>query len=190
MTIRFSGVSGGFWGTLACALMVTATGIVADPGSAEAQTFAAQLQAPVATAAPAPAPGKPIAVTPPTLSGPAKPAAAVTEPVAKPDKNRTRFVIGLDKPTEFQISMLANPHRIVVDLPNVSMQLPPDVTANQGGLVKSFYGGLSAPGKAKVVITVADPVVVESQRIETSKDGKTHRLVLELAAFALQSPIA
>jgi N-acetylmuramoyl-L-alanine amidase len=181
MANSFSGFPDAFRGPTALALILAAT-IVAGPQSAAAQTFAAQLQAPVAAAAPTAAPAKTIAAMPPTLTGPAKTATA-PEPATRPDKTRTRFVIGLDKPTEFQISTLANPNRVVVDLPDVRMQLPPDLTANQGGLVKSFYGGLSAPGKAKVVITVDGPVVVESHKIETSKDGKTHRLVLELAAF-------
>ena len=195
--------SGVFRGTTALALLVVAaTGLVSSE-TAVAQTFAAQLQslaptpalAPVAAAAapaaanPVPpkiaAPVKTIAVSPPTLGG--SKAAAAADPAVRPDKTRTRFVIGLDKPTEFQISTLANPNRVIVDLPDVRMQLPPDVTANQGGLVKSFYGGLSAPGKAKVVITVDGPVVVESHKIETSKDGKTHRLVIELAAFDAKS---
>jgi N-acetylmuramoyl-L-alanine amidase len=190
------GSSGASLGTTALGLMVITASALVGAETGLAQTFAAQLQSPAPITAAAPAAGvaapvaaapkaaatvKTIAASPPTLGG-AKTAAA-PEPAVRPDKTRTRFVIGLDKSTEFQISTLANPNRVVVDLPDVRIQLPPDVTANQGGLVKSFYGGLSAPGKAKVVITVDGPVVVESHKIESSKDGKTHRLVLELAAF-------
>jgi N-acetylmuramoyl-L-alanine amidase len=203
MTIKSFGNSGAFRGAPALGLILLATSALVSSQTATAQTFAAQLQNPAAVAAPsagsstppigpaASAPAAPskavkvIAVTPPTL-GAAKSATA-PEPAVRPDKTRTRFVIGLEKPTEFQISTLANPNRVVVDLPDVRMQLPPETSANQSGLVKSFYGGLSAPGKTKVVITVDGPVVVESQKIETSKDGKTHRLVLELAAFDAKS---
>jgi N-acetylmuramoyl-L-alanine amidase len=203
MTIKTFGISGAFRGTTALGLVLAAASRLVAGETANAQTFAAQLQNPAAVAAPstgnatptispaAAAPAAPskavkvIAVTPPTL-GTGKTATA-PELVVRPDKTRTRFVIGLEKPTEFQISTLANPNRVVVDLPDVRMQLPPEAGANQGGLVKSFYGGLSAPGKTKVVITVDGPVVVESQKIETSKDGKTHRLVLELAAFDAKS---
>jgi N-acetylmuramoyl-L-alanine amidase len=48
------------------------------------------------------------------------------------------------------------------------------------GLVKSFRGGLSAPGKARVVIDVTGPVVVEKAGIE--KDGKSARLTLDIVA--------
>ncbi len=192
MMIKHFGFFGAFRSSTALGLVLVTTSLLPS-GPALAQTFAAQLQnatkAPEA-AAPVAAPSKvvkPVAATPPTLST----AKTVTapEPAVRPDKSRTRFVIGLEKPTEFQISTLANPNRVVVDLPDVRMQLPPEVGANQGGLVKSFYGGLAAPGKSKVVITVDGPVVVESHKIETSKDGKTHRLVLELAAFDAKSPV-
>jgi N-acetylmuramoyl-L-alanine amidase len=173
MAIKRSGISGSLRGTTALGLALVALSGLASGSIAEAQTFAAQLQSPAA------APVKTIAVTPPTLGK----SATAPELATRPDKTRTRFIIGLEKPAEFQISTLANPNRVVVDLPDVRMQLPPDVTANQGGLVKSFYGGLSAPGKTKVVISVDGPVVVESHKIETSKDGKTHRLVLELVAI-------
>jgi N-acetylmuramoyl-L-alanine amidase len=203
MTIKSFGISGAFRGTTALGLVLAAASGLVSADTAVAQTFAAQLQAPAAATAPstatatptispaAAAPAAPskavkvIAATPPTL-GTAKSATA-PEPAVRPDKSRTRFVIGLENPTEFQVSTLANPNRVIVDLPDVRMQLPPEAGANQGGLVKSFYGGLAAPGKTKVVITVDGPVVVESQKIETSKDGKTHRLVLELAAFDAKS---
>jgi N-acetylmuramoyl-L-alanine amidase len=159
--------------------LVVAAGFGLQISGAAAQVMAAQTSAPAASAAPVAV--KTIAVAPATLGAP-KPAAAAAE-AAKPDKNRTRFVIGLDRIAEFQVSTLANPNRIVVDLPDVAIQLPPDTATNPGGLVKSFYGGLSAPGRNKVVITVDGAVVVDSHKIESSKDGKTHRLVLELSTF-------
>jgi N-acetylmuramoyl-L-alanine amidase len=102
---------------------------------------------------------------------------------AKSDKSRTRFVIGLDKAVDVKLSALANPSRIVVDLPDVRMQLPPEASVNQGGLVKSFTGGMSAPGRNRVVINVDVPVVIESHRIEAAKDGKSHRLILDIVAI-------
>jgi N-acetylmuramoyl-L-alanine amidase len=169
MAIQQWGSSGAFRGNMVCGLVLVA--------AVCGLTEAAWAQAAVSTVAPSAAPVKTITV--PATLGAIKPPAAA----AAVDKNRTRFVIGLEKATDFQVSTLANPNRVVVDLPDVRMQLPPEFGANQGGLVKSFYGGLSAPGKAKVVISVEGPVIVESHKIETSKDGKTHRLVLELVAL-------
>jgi N-acetylmuramoyl-L-alanine amidase len=104
----------------------------------------------------------------------------VEQDVVKGDTNRTRFVIGLEKPTEFQVLSLSNPNRVIVDMPDVRMQLPAQGGAESVGLVQSFYGGLSAPGKTRVVIAVTAPVIVEKAVVEKSRDGRTHRLVLDI----------
>ena len=107
-------------------------------------------------------------------------APAVEQDVVKGDTTRTRFVIGLEKPADFQVLSLSNPNRVIVDMPDVRMQLPAQEGDAPIGLVKSFYGGLSAPGKTRIVIAVTAPVIVEKSAIEKSRDGKSHRLVLDI----------
>lgn len=97
------------------------------------------------------------------------------------DKTRTRFVIGLEKSVDFQVFSLSNPNRVIVELPDIKVQLPPNSGAASVGLVQSFRGGLSAPGKMRVVIDVTGPVVVEKASIEKAKDVQhATRLVLEI----------
>jgi len=96
------------------------------------------------------------------------------------DETRTRFLIGLERSTEFQVFSLSNPNRVIVDLPQINMQLPPDTAGRPVGLVSAFRAGVSAPGKSRIVIEVKEPVVVESAKIENTKDGKGHRLALEI----------
>ena len=67
---------------------------------------------------------------------------------------------------------LTNPNRVFVELPEVMLQLPPQPGETAVGLVKSFRGGLSAPGKARIVIDVTGPVIVEKAAVETAKNGK------------------
>jgi N-acetylmuramoyl-L-alanine amidase len=100
------------------------------------------------------------------------------------DVKRTRFVIGLDRNVQFQVSALNNPNRVVVELPEVGMQLPTLPDGKVVGLVKGVRGGLSAPGRSRVVIDVSASVVVESSQIERDKDGRNHRLVLEIVPAA------
>ena len=111
---------------------------------------------------------------------PAKSAAPAPEAASKGDRARTRFVIGLDRHVEFQVFSLTNPNRVFVELPDVMFQLPPHPGEGAAGLVKSFRGGLSAPGKARVVIDVTGPVIVEKAIVEKGKDGKGAHLVLEI----------
>ena len=103
-----------------------------------------------------------------------------TETALKGDRGRTRFIIGLERPVEFQVFSLTNPNRVFVELPDVKLQLPAQPGETAVGLVRSFRGGLSAPGKARVVIDVTGPVIVEKAAVEKGKDGKTPRLVLEI----------
>lgn len=94
---------------------------------------------------------------------------------------RTRFVIGLDKTAQFQVFSLSNPNRVIVELPDVKVQLPaiPEGAASVG-LVKAFRGGEAGSGRNRVVIDVTQPVVVESARIEKTRDGKGAKLALDI----------
>jgi N-acetylmuramoyl-L-alanine amidase len=103
--------------------------------------------------------------------------APVPEP--QPDLERTRFVMGLDRKVEYQVFLLANPNRVVVELPDVKLNLPQHSGSAAVGLVKSFRGGLAAAGMMRVVIDVTEPVVVESARIEKDSAG-AWRLALDI----------
>lgn len=125
----------------------------------------------------APAVANPPATTVTTVA-PA-PVAPAAQDVAG-SKNRTRFVIMLERKVEFQISSLQNPNRVVIDLPDVKVQLPIISGDKPVGLVKSFRGGLAAPGKMRIVIDVTEPVVVEKSLLDPGKDGRSPRLSLEI----------
>jgi N-acetylmuramoyl-L-alanine amidase len=108
------------------------------------------------------------AATPPAKSSPL---ASVQETALKADIGRTRFIIGLERAVEFQVFALTNPNRVFVELPEVMLQLPPQPGETAVGLVKSFRGGLSAPGKARIVIDVTGPVIVEKAAVAIAKNG-------------------
>ena len=98
----------------------------------------------------------------------------------KGDHARTRFIIGLEREVEFQVFALTNPNRVFVELPDVKLQLPPHPGNSPVGLVKSFRGGLAGPDKARIVIDVTGPVIVEKSAIEKGQDGASPKLVLEI----------
>lgn len=108
-------------------------------------------------------------------------AAGAPEATLGGDASHTRFLIGLPKEVEFQVFSLSNPNRVIVDIAETALRLPAQPEENIAvGLVKSFQAGRSAPGKSRVVIEVTRPVVVESASIEGAKDGKGHRLALDI----------
>jgi N-acetylmuramoyl-L-alanine amidase len=126
----------------------------------------------------------------------AQPPAPQTADISTVDGSvsRTRFLIGLEESVQYQVFSLSNPNRVIVQLPEVKMQLPNAPGETAVGLVKSFSAGISAPGKARVVIFVTEPVVVESSKLEPAADGKSHNLALEIVpaekAKAAKKPLS
>jgi len=119
-------------------------------------------------------------------ANPAK-AAAVTQkaPLAEAGSTRTRFIVGLERAAEardVKISALSNPNRVLIDLPQMRLDLPNPPGRAPVGVVKSFHHGLSAPGRIRVVIDVTGPVVIEKSAIEKAPDGASERLVLDIVA--------
>ena len=102
------------------------------------------------------------------------------------DNDRTRFVIGLEKPVRFQVFSLSNPNRVVVELPDVKVSLPTMDGDKSVGLVKSFRGGQASADKMRVVIDVTEPVIVTRSEVEKGADGKGHRLAIEIMTVAAQ----
>jgi N-acetylmuramoyl-L-alanine amidase len=100
------------------------------------------------------------------------------------DLQSTRFSVGLERSVDYQVFTLTNPNRVIVELSDVRMQLPSPTGDRPVGLIRSFRGGLSAPGQSRIVIDVVAPVVVEGQGIEPSPDGKGVKLVLDIAPAA------
>lgn len=115
---------------------------------------------------------------------PAPTPAAAPAAHAPNDPSRTRFVIGLEKSVQFQVFSLSNPNRVVVELPDVKVQLPTIAGDKPVGLVKSFRGGTASDDKMRVVIDVTEPVIVAKSEIEKGKDGKSPRLAIEIVTVA------
>jgi N-acetylmuramoyl-L-alanine amidase len=113
---------------------------------------------------------------------PAKEAAPAT------DATRTRFIIGLERAADFKVSALANPNRVLVDLPQMRLGLPSPPGDTPVGVVKAFHHGVSAPGRMRVIIDVTGPVVIEKSAIEKSPDGRLDRLVLDIVAAGAVVP--
>jgi N-acetylmuramoyl-L-alanine amidase len=125
--------------------------------------------------------GIPVAATAQQVAAvPASKSSAPLDKALRGDQARTQFIIGLERSVEFRVFSLTNPNRVFVDLDDVRLQLPPQPGETAVGLVKSFRGGVSAPGKARVVIDVTGPVIVDRAVIEKDTNDKTARLVLEI----------
>ena len=62
------------------------------------------------------------------------------------DDALTRFVVDFDKSIDIRAFTLANPYRVVIDMPQVTFQLPRKAGVTGRGLIKAFRYGLVMPG--------------------------------------------
>ncbi|HMH60460.1 MAG TPA: N-acetylmuramoyl-L-alanine amidase, partial [Bradyrhizobium sp.] len=96
------------------------------------------------------------------------------------DSKRTRFVLDLDKSVQFRAFALADPYRVVVDIPQVSFQLPPEAGITGRGLVKAFRYGLVMPGGSRIVFDLTGPARIAKSYMLDAANDQPPRLVLEL----------
>src|SRR5215813_12972386 len=68
------------------------------------------------------------------------------------DESRTRFIIDVSHTISLTAFTLADPYRVVIDLPQVSFQFPAKTGESGRGLVKAFRYGLVMPGGSRIVI--------------------------------------
>ena len=92
---------------------------------------------------------------------------------------QTRFILDLDKPVQFRAFALADPYRVVVDLPQVSFQLPAGAGVAGRGLVKAFRYGLVMPGGSRIVFDLTGPAKIAKSYVLEAANGQPPRLVLE-----------
>jgi N-acetylmuramoyl-L-alanine amidase len=115
----------------------------------------------------------------------ASPAAASNFPIASDarlagDAKQTRFVLDLDKTIQFRAFALADPYRVVVDISQVSFQLPAGTGAAGRGLIKAFRYGLVMPGGSRIVFDLSGPAKIANAYVLEAANGQPPRLVLEL----------
>jgi len=115
-----------------------------------------------------------------------------TQPVATDvrlggDESQTRFVIDLSRKIDFAAFTLADPYRVVIDLPEVTFRLPDKVGDQGRGLVKAFRYGLVMRGGSRIVLDTGGPVRVNKAFVLAAAEGQPARLVLDLAATDQES---
>jgi len=113
------------------------------------------------------------------------PATAPSVPLASDarlagDGKQTRFVLDLDKAITFRAFTLADPYRVIVDIPEVSFRLAPGTGSTGRGLIKAFRYGLVMPGGSRIVFDLTGPAKIANASVLDAANGQPPRLVLEL----------
>ncbi|HLI99919.1 MAG TPA: N-acetylmuramoyl-L-alanine amidase [Bradyrhizobium sp.] len=118
-------------------------------------------------------------------SQPPAPVATAHYPVASDarvagDGKQTRFILDLDQSIPLHAFLLADPYRVVVDIPQVSFRLPPGIGSSGRGLIKAFRYGLVMPGGSRIVLDLTGPARIANASVLEAANGQLPRLLLEL----------
>ena len=120
-----------------------------------------------------------------TEPGSARPPAAAR---IEQSGDRAKLIFELSAPVDATAFVLADPDRVIVDLPQTDFALDPetgkaaDPPHRKTGLIASFRFGQLAPGKSRIVIDLRAPARVFAGGLRKSDSDKSPaRLVIELA---------
>jgi N-acetylmuramoyl-L-alanine amidase len=99
------------------------------------------------------------------------------------DEAQTRMVVDFSQKIDLRAFTLANPYRVVIDLPQVVFRFPPKTGESGRGLVKAFRYGLMMTGGSRIVIDLTRPARVDKTFMLDAANEQPARLVLDLAAI-------
>lgn len=90
----------------------------------------------------------------------------------------TRFVIELSGDTQPAIFLLADPYRVVIDLPEVNWK--GGETVRSLGLVEGYRHGLFTGGTYRIVLDLKDPAIVSNAFSLPATNGRGKRYVVDI----------
>lgn len=102
---------------------------------------------------------------------------------------KTRVVLQLSQQVEFTTFILADPHRVVVDLPNVHWTPRASVASMSSAIVTGVRRGRDERGSSRLVIDCRWPPVINMAHLERARGG-AFRLVIDIAAAGLPADAA
>lgn len=98
------------------------------------------------------------------------------------DASRSLLTVEISKPIAYKIFALDKPYRVVIDMPAIEFRLPSGTGTQSTGLISGFRYGLTGPGKSRLVIETAGPVIVESAGILSTAGQSTAKFKIALTA--------
>jgi len=120
------------------------------------------------------------------------PAVAVSAPLlafsarVAGDDARTRLVIDFDRKPEFEVHYVANPYRVLIDLPETDFGIKAEEMEARGIISDIRYGTMAA-GRSRIVLTAARPIGVVLAEVQEEKGASTFRLVIDTAIVTDQA---
>jgi N-acetylmuramoyl-L-alanine amidase len=96
------------------------------------------------------------------------------------DQKRTRFVADLNTNIDIAVFTLADPYRVVVDMPELRFGLPENASSEDRGLISAYRYGQISRGKSRIVLDLTGPVTIDKSFVVPPTDNQPARLVIDL----------
>lgn len=96
----------------------------------------------------------------------------------------TRFVAEFSDKQAFSLFTLADPDRVVVDLPPLNWTVPETAAPAGRGLVAAYRYGLFRPDAGRLVLDLSGPARVSHSEWIPPRDGHLWRLIIDLEAVS------
>ena len=103
------------------------------------------------------------------------------------DDSQMRMVVDFSQKVDIRAFTLANPYRVVIDMPQVAFRFPPRTGESGRGLIKAFRFGLVMPGGSRMVLDLARPARVDKAFAVEAANDQPARLVVDLSATDRES---
>jgi N-acetylmuramoyl-L-alanine amidase len=97
-------------------------------------------------------------------------------------ESMTRLVLTLTEPVAYGVFVLANPHQVVIDLPEVNWSIAEAAMPGRRGFLERVRFGPLAPGHSRVVAELSAPVHLREVFMLPPRDGHPYRLVIDMSA--------
>ncbi len=111
----------------------------------------------------------------------AEPVITVTDARVGAHQSKTRIVLDLTGRVAYRVFTLSDPHRVVIDLPEVKWDLAASALPAKKGLVRKLRYGTFKPGSSRLVVECNGPATVNDIFIMQPLGGSGYRLVVDLA---------
>ena len=103
------------------------------------------------------------------------------------DDMQTRMVVDFSQKLDIRAFTLADPYRVVVDMPQVTFQFRPKAGEAGRGLIKAFRFGLVMAGGSRIVIDLVRPARIEKAQMLDVENDQPARLVLDLTSTSREA---
>jgi N-acetylmuramoyl-L-alanine amidase len=124
-----------------------------------------------------------------------QPRQASTAPVVialrlQEEAERSRFIVELSDPVEAKVFTLANPSRVVIDLPEVLWRQSDSARPTGRAAIRSYRYGLFRQGNSRFVVDLNKPVRAAPPQILPPEGGLGFRLIIDLHPTTQQAFLA